>query len=588
LDNQGRFILFIVLSMMIVVGTTFMAPRPQQPPPTSQPSVASSPHFSDAATTSQAPPKPVKKPTTVKAPAVKRTTSVPVTELTIETDDYIATFSNQGGVLTVFQLKKYLNRQTFKPSQLVNPDPTQPKPFSLSYSPIPDINQQMYEVKGSSKRLSKSQEQAEIIFRYVDGNGTILEKTFGFTNGKYLIDFDIKVRQTGKGSVPSSLLSVEWPNNLGKEEMTGTSSFAKKNRVATLSGTGGLDSQKPKKSQDITEIPAPVLWTALADQFFVAALIPDPASGGASAKVVRDFNAYKPPTPEDLNPGIDPKMFGPRPMLLFTGQALQSGESFQRKGRVYFGPQEFTVLKSQNVQLEKIVDFGMFGFISVYMLMLLKWFFTWCGNWGLAIILLSILVKLVLWLPTHSSYKNMYQTQQKMKDMKPKMDAIKRKYADLRQKKADLSKYPGENQELTALYQQGGLNPMGGCLPMLLQLPVFYALYGTLNCSIELRSAPFLWLNDMTLRDPFYVLPLLMGGSMMLQQKISGQMSTQISGQQKFMMWFFPVFLTFISFQWPAGLLLYWVVTNVLSILQQKVVNREIQKAKKKDEVVKS
>jgi YidC/Oxa1 family membrane protein insertase len=138
------------------------------------------------------------------------------------------------------------------------------------------------------------------------------------------------------------------------------------------------------------------------------------------------------------------------------------------------------------------------------------------------------------------------------------------------------------------LFQEAGINPLGGCLPMFLQLPVFWALYAALNHSIELRGAKFLWLSDLTHLDPIYVLPLLMGGTMILQQKVSGQMANQATGQQKMMMWMMPVVLTFISTKWPSGLLLYWVVTNILSMIQQKVVNREIQNAKKKVEGAKS
>jgi YidC/Oxa1 family membrane protein insertase len=356
--------------------------------------------------------------------------------------------------------------------------------------------------------------------------------------------------------------------------MTGTNSRVQGYRVATLIGES-VNSQGVKKNQESVDIPAPISWTALADQFFMATLIPDSATGGASVKVLRDFNAYKSPTEENPNPGIDTKMFNPRPFLIFSGQSLRAGESFERKGQVFIGPQDYSLLKKLDLKLEKVVDFGTFGFISVYMLLLLKWFFTMAHNWGLAILLLSVFIKLVLWFPTHSSYKNMYVTQQKMKELQPKLEALKRKYPDDKQK---------QQQETMALYQQGGVNPLGGCLPMLLQLPVFYALYATLGHSIELRGSPFLWISDLTLRDPIYVLPLLMGVSMIVQQRASGQMATQAAGQQKFMMWFFPIFLTFISFQWPSGLLLYWVVTNLLSIVQQKVVNREIQKAKKKEE----
>lgn len=554
---------------MLILGVAeYFMPKPAPPPETSTAAVSQAAPASTAKAST---------PASAAKAALQQTTHVAAAAVTVETDQYLAIFSNQGGVLTGFRLKKYLNRQTEKPIQLVNADPSRPKPFSLTYDPIPDVNQKMFEVKGSSEVLSKPDSKDRLTFRYVDGNGTVLEKTFGFENGSYLIHFDVTVKQTGRGQVSASPLGVEWADTLGKEENTGTNSRVGGYRVATLAG-GRIDSESAKKSQESNAIPSPVSWTALANQFFVAALIPDPSTGAASVQVVRDFNVYKTPTDEDPNPGINPKEFGPRPILLYSGQALKAGESFTRSGQLFFGPQDYNLLKSLNLQLESVVDFGTFGFISVYMLALLKWFFTWCHNWGLAILLLSVAVKLALWFPTHNSYKNMYLTQQKMREVQPKLDALKRKYPDDKQK---------QQQEQMRLFQEAGINPLGGCLPMLFQLPVFWALYATLGHSIELRQAPFLWISDLTLKDPIYVLPLLMGVTMIIQQRVSGQMATQAAGQQKFMMWFFPIFLTFISFQWPAGLLLYWVVTNLLSMVQQKVVNLEIQKAKKKVEGLK-
>ena len=496
-------------------------------------------------------------------------------EITIETDDYVAVFSNEGAVLTGFQLKKYPNRQTHKPIQLVNSDPARVKPFSLNYSPVPDLNHLLFEVTGPSLKLTKARSQGRVVFRARAANGIEVEKSFDFKNGSYLIGLEVAVGQTGRQEVPSAPLMVEWADTLGQVEITGTSSRVEGHRVATLVN-GRVSSESTKKSRESVEIPAPITWTSLADQFFVAALIPDPSSGGASARVSRDFNVYKTPTDENPNPGVDPQVFGPRPILSFAAPSLRAGEVFHRRVQAFVGPQDYSLLRSLNLQLENVVDFGTFGFISVYMQEILKWFFTWCHNWGLAILLLSVLVKLVLWFPTHSSYKNMNLTQQKMKELQPKLEAVKRKYADDKQE---------QQKQTMALYQQAGINPMGGCLPMLLQIPVFIALYSTLSHSIELRGASFLWLKDLTLKDPFYVLPLLMGVSMIVQQRASGQMTTQAAGQQKVMMWMMPVVLTFFSFQWPSGLLIYWVVTNLLSIIQQKVVNREIRKDKKKEGV---
>jgi YidC/Oxa1 family membrane protein insertase len=572
LDNNSRLVVFLVLSVLILGLSQFFLPSP--PPPTENTVNAVSQTVSTPGAMASSP-SGVSAAAVVKSVHAKKTAEVPAASVTIETDDYTAVFSNQGAVLTSYELKKYRNRGTQKPIELVNPDPSHPKPFSLSYDPIPDLNQKIFEVRGTSKKLSKSDNKASLTFRYVDENGRILEKDFGFENGSYQMDFDVTVRQTGGGSTPASSLVVGWSDTLGQEEFTGTNSRTSGYRVATLSPSG-LDSQRQKGSQESTEISS-ITWTALANQFFAAVLIPDPSTGGASARVVRDYNIYKPASADNPTPVEDPKNSAPRPEVVFAGQAIRSGESFQRKARVFLGPQEYQLL--QKLNLVQVMDLGTFGMISVYMLRLLEWIYTWCHSWGLAVILLSIVIKLVLWLPTHNSYKNMYLTQQKMREVQPKMDALKRKFPN------DPTK---QREEQAKLFQEAGINPLGGCLPMFLQLPVFWALYAALGHSIELRGAGFLWLKDLTLFDPIYVLPLLMGGTMILQQKVSGQMATQATGQQKMMMWMMPVVLTFISTKWPSGLLLYWVVTNVLSMIQQKVVNREIQNAKKKVEDAKS
>jgi YidC/Oxa1 family membrane protein insertase len=563
---------------MVVLGVwMYFMPSPAPPPPPA-PSVSTVVKPSNAVPQS-VPVKEIKTTlTAIKTTPVHVTSNIPASSVTVETDNYIATFSNQGAVLTGFRLKKYENRETHQLFELINSDATHPRPFSLTYAPIPELNQRMFQVVGVSQKIT-GKEKAQLIFRIADSNGTVLEKTFGFDNNSYLIQFNAKVSQTGGGSVPTADLIVGWADTLGLEENTGTQSRSSGYRVATFAGGRVASSETVKGSQESVEIPSPITWTALTNQFFVAALLPDPSSGGASVKVVRDFNAYKLPTEDNPNPGIDDKKFEPRPLLVFDGPALKSGESFERKMQVFFGPQDYEILKKLNLQLENVVDFGFFGFLSVYMLELLKWFFTWAHNWGLAIILLSIVVKLVLWLPTHNSYKSMYLMQQKMKEIQPKLEALKRKYPDDKQK---------QQQEQMAIYNQAGVNPMSGCLPLLLQMPVFWALYSTLGHSIELRGAGFLWLHDLSLKDPFYVFPLLMGSTMLIQQKVSGQMSNQAAGQQKVMLWMMPGLLTFMSFQWPSGLLVYWVVTNVLSMIQQKIVNREIKNHQKKDEDVKS
>lgn len=504
---------------------------------------------------------------------VPKTDQVPDRSVTIESDLYVAVLSNQGAVLTSFQLKGYPDRSTHKPIDLVHNDPARPRPFSVLYG-TSNWDSLRFQVEGASQKLSKGSGPVRVVFHGRDESGTVLTKGFTFKNDSYLIDAEVSVTQSGATALPSAPLIVQWADNMGKEEATGTNSRTTGLRVATLTGSG-VESQNSKKSKESVEIAGPVQWTAMANQFFMGALIPDPSAGNASVKVVREFNAYKIPTPEDPQPGLDPNIYDPRPQLLFNAPALGKGQAFRVKLQAFIGPQEYDLLKGLGLRLEGAIDLGTFGFISVYMLKLLKWFHSVGHNWGLAIILLSVAVKLLLWIPTHNSYKTMATTSRKMREIQPKIDALKRKFPDDKQK---------QQQEQMRLFQEAGINPLSGCLPMILQLPIFWALYATLGHCIELRGASFLWLQDLTLKDPFFVFSLLMGGTMILQQKVSGQMATQAAGQQKMLMWMMPVVLTFISKDWPSGLLVYWVVTNVLSMIQQKVVNREIQQAQKKEE----
>ncbi len=262
--------------------------------------------------------------------------------MTLETDLYTAVFSNEGALLTSFQLKKYQNRQTHQPVELVNADPAHPKPFSLLYSGLP-LNGQRFAMEGSSQKLTQVNEEAQLLFRYRDPQGFILEKHFSFKNGSYLIGTEITVSQVKPGSLGAGTMAVEWADTLGHEEMTaGTNSRVQGYRVATLTGDH-VDSQSQKKSQESSDIPSPITWTAIANQFFMAALIPDPSSGGAMVKVVRDNNAFKSPTPEDPTPGLDPKTFTlPSPLLVFQTPELGSrAKALKRSSRSFLGPPGF-------------------------------------------------------------------------------------------------------------------------------------------------------------------------------------------------------------------------------------------------------
>ena len=222
----------------------------------------------------------------------------------------------------------------------------------------------------------------------------------------------------------------------------------------------------------------------------------------------------------------------------------------------------------KNRKLEGIIDLGWFRFLGVWMFYAMDFLFTITKNYGWAIILLTLVVRLILWIPSQHSYKQMKDTQSKMKIINPRMETLKKIYKDDPQKL---------NEEMLKLYKEYKINPFGGCLPMLLQLPIFIALYQTLISMVELKGASFIWwLKDLSRPDPLYILPVFMGVTMIIQQKMSQTttMSTGSMAQQNILMYGLPVFLTIMAFSWPSGLLLYWGMSNVLAIAQQIIVNK--------------
>ncbi|MEA1954545.1 MAG: membrane protein insertase YidC [Campylobacterota bacterium] len=250
------------------------------------------------------------------------------------------------------------------------------------------------------------------------------------------------------------------------------------------------------------------------------------------------------------------------PLIFLEGsQALSLGG--------YIGPKDHEILKSINPELTDAIEFGWFTFLSTPFFKVLLWIQNIVGNWGWTIILFTLLIKLVLF---PLSYKGM-MSMQKLKDLAPKMKDIKEKY------KGDPAKM---NAQMMEMYKKNGANPMGGCLPMLLQIPVFFALYRVLLNADELQGATWIpiWIDNLAIADPYYILPILMGASMWFQQKITPNNFTDPL-QEKIFQWF-PVImaLMFIIMPFPSGLILYWVVNNIFTIGQQYIINSAYEKHK--------
>lgn len=243
---------------------------------------------------------------------------------------------------------------------------------------------------------------------------------------------------------------------------------------------------------------------------------------------------------------------------------VKSSGSFSTKG--YIGPKDHKILKSIDPNLVDVIEYGWFTFIAKPMFLLLSWLHNYIGNWGFAIVALTIVIRIVLFPLTYKGMVSM----NKLKDLAPKMKEIQAKY------KGDPSKL---NAHVMELYKKNGANPMGGCLPILIQIPIFFAIYRVLLNAIELKGAPWIfWIKDLAIMDPYFILPVLMGATMFIQQKITPANFTD--PMQEKIMKFLPLIFTFFFVTFPAGLTLYWFINNLCSVAQQLVVNKIFKKQK--------
>ncbi|WP_395148363.1 membrane protein insertase YidC [uncultured Helicobacter sp.] len=249
----------------------------------------------------------------------------------------------------------------------------------------------------------------------------------------------------------------------------------------------------------------------------------------------------------------------PMPYVRSSGESVLQG---------YIGPKDFKTLESINPNLTDVVEYGMITFFARWVFWLLAWLYDVCGNWGWSIVLLTLIVRVILY---PLSYKGMV-SMQKLKDLAPKMKEIQERY------KGDPQKL---QMHMMELYKKHGANPLGGCLPLLLQIPVFFAIYRVLYNAIELKNSAWIfWINDLSAIDPYFVLPVLMGVSMYVSQRLTPSNFTDPMQEKIFKMlpWFFMVF--FIIFPFPAGLVLYWTINNIFSIIQQMSINAMLERKK--------
>ncbi|MGA7875231.1 MAG: membrane protein insertase YidC [Desulfoferrobacter sp.] len=400
------------------------------------------------------------------------------------------------------------------------------------------------------KLPSSAESQQPISFSTTVPGQVKLTKTLSPVPGTYIVDAAIRIENLSSEKLQDQLGISFYFEPYEKANET---SYNKSQLTLLKNGSLEYHQAKDLRKKEFIFDP-PMDWIGYENNYFIQAIIPMEKEG---YKLV--------PRVLDENKGLIQLVYLTNPF------ELSAGEAKTYKLRLYLGPKDVETLGKAGHDLARAVDFGWFTFLAKPLLLVLRWFYKYTHNYGIAIILLTVVIKIIFWPLTQKSYKSM----QVMKKIQPKIAQVREKYKDDREKL---------NQELMMLYRTYKVNPLGGCLPMVLQIPVFFALYRMLYGALELRHKPFmLWINDLTAPDRLHigidipylggipVLTLLMGVSMFIQQKMTPSGGDP---RQEKMMLLMPVIFTVFFINFPSGLVLYWLVNNVLSIVQQYWINR--------------
>jgi len=545
---EKRLIAAIVLSFLVLFGYQALFNKPDKTPPRPQITATEAPVTPVPGTSAPVQEQkqaavPESKPAAAEAAAPQDLTAVAAgaeTDVVVETSLYRAVWSNKGGVLKSWTLKKHKNSLKEKKDLELVPARAAEMgryPFSLGLDDAAlagILNASLFQAPDAGLELADGA-KGEIRFVYSDGASVRAEKTFGFTGGNYVMTTEVRVWKDGQPVTAS----VVWGPGIGNP----TPAEAKKSYSATRGSavyTGGkvyrMNERKFKPGENTYNF---VDWGAYEENYFVA-LFALPPQKGRAAFQQESGNAAG---------GQLPAYF-----LYVT-----------EPGQAFIGPKDSEALKAFGLDAKKVINYGTFGAIAEILLAVVRFCHSLVPNWGVAIILLTILIKLIFFPLTYSSTKSMA----KMADLQPKVKAIRAKY---KKSKTDIDQRRQMNEEMMKLYKEQGVNPAGGCLPLLIQLPVFWGVFRMLVVAVEFRHAPFiLWLQDLSVMDPIYVTPVLMGITQFISQKMT---PSSADPSQAKMMLLMPFVMTIFFMNLQSGLILYWLTTNVLQIGQQALMNK--------------
>ena len=511
---EKNTLLAVILSLFVLVGWSFLTQKNTVPQSAGPVEEAPLKQEQTAAAVKEQPPV---------QQSIEPVAAIPAgngDDIVVETDLYRAVFSTRGAIIKYWELKNFNPDGT--PVVLLKESGTIPALGIILDGLDRNLPQNLI-YKANINRLLLSEggkRDGELIFEY-SNSGTVIRKKLVFYNDKYKVDLLIDTVNT-----PPYQLAIGTDfgvTNKEQREHKGPVLLANDDREEFDDGLEGTES-----------FTGHISWIAQEDKYFAAAIIPvSPVEG---ATVWKEMNSAE----------IALKLAPQKNEFIF-----------------YAGPKEYDRLKEFNVGFEHIINFGWFSIVAMPLFWVLKFFYSFLGNYGWSIVLLTIVTRIPFIPIMHKSQKSM----KKMQTIQPMMAEIKEKYKNDAQK---------QQKEMMGLYKKHKVNPIGGCLPMFLQIPVFIALYNVLLNAIELRGAPFgLWITDLAVKDPYYVLPIVMGATMVLQQKMT---PSAMDPKQAKMMMMMPVVFTFMFLSFPAGLVVYWLVNNVLGIAQQYYSNQKADK----------
>ena len=559
---ERRLLLVFVLTFVVLIIfqpllKKYMPQAPATPPGQTQPAAAQLAPVSPAPVAASAPAAVAPKNTVSKQASAEA-------ETVIENDLYRITFTNRGAQVKSWILKKFDNEAQNGRLDLVNPAASQKFGYPLSLYPYDEalrnrLNSVLY-VGSNEGSLSAP---AAITFEYADQD-LVVRKTFRFDH-TYVLNVETSVSYKGA----EIFAPPAWPAGFG-DQVTPASYAAARidyhndastERNAYIFPTYVSRLAIKSVSGDNT-IKGPFEWAGTGDQYFTAIFIPTDPNAAAMVTLRKAMDvAAKPGSNESTKAEV-------------LGAAVGDLHGSTSE-RMYVGPKELAVLdavnvptiKNDNPDLRGIVDFGWWGILARPLFLWLKWTYKHVyPNWGWAIVIQTLIITIALLPLRITQMKSML----KMQRIAPQIKSIQEKY-----KKYSLKdpRKAAMNQEISALYKSEGVNPAGGCLPMLIQFPFLIAYYRMLGVALDLRHAHWLWITDLSARDPYFLLPILMVVSMFAMQRMTPQAGMD-PAQQKMMNWMMPLMMGFIFFNLQAGLNLYYAETNLISIAQQAIMNR--------------